>query len=203
MERNRVYLVSAVTEEQAEAMRASLRGGVQTVSAPSLFETPPELICRMMDRAEIEAGHRVLEPSAGTGRLARAAFERSGAPVVCVEINRELCELLDRAGWIYWQGDFMEYEPPILFDRVVMNPPFEKGQDAEHVRRAFDLLAPGGRLVAITSPGPFFHESKKARAFREWFASVGGEMEELPAGSFETSGTGVASRLLVIDEEGF
>ena len=152
----------------AEAMRASLRTGVQTVSAPSLFETPPELICKVMEAADIEGGHLVLEPSAGTGRLARAAFERSGAAVCCVEINFQLCEVLERAGWIYWRGDFMEYEPPYAFDRVVMNPPFEQGQDAAHVRRAFEMLKPGGRLVAIMSPGPFFRERRADRECLAW-----------------------------------
>jgi hypothetical protein len=42
--------------------------------------------------------------------------------------------------------DFMEMPAAGEFDRVLMNPPFEKQQDIDHVRRAFDHLKPGGRL---------------------------------------------------------
>lgn len=192
-----------MTDEQAEAMRASLRAGVQTVSAPSLFETPPELIERIIERAEIQIGACVLEPSAGTGKLARAALEAGAGYVLCAELNVKLCEHLERAGWIVWQGDFLDYELPFglpVFDRVVMNPPFGNGRDALHVRHAFETLKDGGRLVAIMSPGPFFREYKSDRDFREWFAEVDGEMEELPADSFKDAGTRVSTRLVVIDK---
>jgi hypothetical protein len=46
--------------------------GVQVVTAPGLFPTPPKLATRMAALAKIEPGHRVLEPSAGTGNLVRA-----------------------------------------------------------------------------------------------------------------------------------
>jgi hypothetical protein len=52
-----------------------------------------------------------------------------------------------------------------------MNPPFEKGQDIEHVRHAYDQLKPGGRVVAIMSEGPFFRSDKKATEFRDWLES--------------------------------
>ena len=35
------------------------------------------------------------------------------------------------------------------FDRIVMNPPFSRDQDARHVNHAFSFLKPGGKLVAI------------------------------------------------------
>ena len=48
-------------------MRATVKAGVQTVSAPQLFPTPPGLAARMVDLACLAIGMRVLEPSAGTG----------------------------------------------------------------------------------------------------------------------------------------
>ena len=51
-----------------------------------LFPTPPELAAEMVRRARIMAGDRVLEPSAGTGRLAKAAKE-AGGWVTCVEFT--------------------------------------------------------------------------------------------------------------------
>lgn len=81
-----------------------------------------------------------------------------------------------------------------------MNPPFENLQDADHVRHAYDLLEKGGKLVAITSPSPFFNQNKKAKEFRDWFESVGGTVENLPEGSFKTSDnpTGVSTRMVTI-----
>ena len=174
---------------------------MQTVSAPSLFETPPELVRRIMDAAEIESGHRVLEPSAGTGRLVRAAFERSGSAVECVESVPALAEALRAAGYSVRCCDFLEVAEQFAgFHRIVMNPPFERGQDREHVRHAFGMLKPGGRLVSVMSPGPFFRQHRADKEFRDWFEEVGGTVEELPAGTFKESGTGVASRLVVIEK---
>ncbi|MBT3196238.1 MAG: PLxRFG domain-containing protein [Gammaproteobacteria bacterium] len=102
-------------------------------------------------------------------------------------------------------ADFNEdgkYDPikAIGYHRIVMNPPFEKGQDIEHVRHAHSLLKPGGRVVAIMSEGPFFRKDKKAIAFREWLEDLGGTSEQLPEGSFKESNTGVNTRLVVIDK---
>ena len=55
-----------------EAMRETVKAGVQVVSAPQLFPTPPGLAARMVDLAGLAIGMRVLEPSAGTGRLLEA-----------------------------------------------------------------------------------------------------------------------------------
>ena len=60
------------------------------------------------------------------------------------------------------------------YDRIVMNPPFSDRRDVEHVQHAYELLKPGGRLVAIMGEGSFFGSDKKAVAFREWLESVGG-----------------------------
>ncbi len=102
--------------------------------------------------------------------------------------------------WGFQTGDnsFMGKLAGSGFDRVLMNPPFEKGQDAEHVMRAHALLAPGGWLIAIMSPGPFFRSDAKAVDFRDWFASRRGAKMDLPADSFKESGTGVASVMVAI-----
>ncbi|MEN9926674.1 MAG: hypothetical protein RL268_2800, partial [Pseudomonadota bacterium] len=57
------------------------------------------------------------------------------------------------------------------YDRIIMNPPFSNRRDAEHVRHAFDLLKPGGRIVAIMGDGVFFGQDRKAQEFRDWLES--------------------------------
>jgi hypothetical protein len=83
------------------------------------------------------------------------------------------------------------------FNCIYMNPPFELGQDIDHVMKAYTLLADVSCLVAIMCEGPFYREDKKAIAFREWLDKVGGS-EKLPEGSFKESGTMVSTRLVVI-----
>lgn len=61
------------------------------------------------------------------------------------------------------------------------------------------MLRPGGRLVAVMSEGPFFRARAADKAFREWLDAVGGRSRKLPEGAFEASGTGVRTRLVVID----
>jgi hypothetical protein len=162
--------------------------------------TPRELAERVIDAAGVTEGVTVLEPSAGKGSLADAAREAGGV-VSVVEPREVLRRVLEAKGHQLIGRDALEVEG--IFDRVVMNPPFEQGQDMVHVRRAYEEnLAPGGRLVAITSEGPFFRGDKQATEFRAWLESVGGASERLPAGSFRGSDvpTDVATRLVVIDK---
>lgn len=90
------------------------------------------------------------------------------------------------------------------YDRIIMNPPFSNGRDIEHVMHAYDLLKPGGRIVAIMGESAFFNQSKKAEAFRQWLDDKGGTSEKLPAGSFMDPSlpvnTGVNARMVVIDK---
>jgi hypothetical protein len=87
------------------AMAASLRAGVQVVSAPNLFPTPPEVARHVVELAEIKPGrHRVLEPSAGTGAIVRALFDlpfgtafNDGTSLAAVELNSSLADALRRS----------------------------------------------------------------------------------------------------------
>lgn len=200
---------AAEKAESAEfdAMKESLRTGVQVVSAPQLFPTPAGLADRVIEEAGIEQGHRVLEPSAGTGNLVKAAFAAAPVQIVAVEVNPRVMDGF-KASYASWGnsrieticGDFLQQNGNLgKFDRVVMNPPFADSQDISHVRHAYGFLKPGGRLVAIMGAGAFFRQDRKATEFRAWLESVGGYSEELPAGSFEASGTGVNTRLVVIE----
>lgn len=174
-------------------MRQQLKaGGVQVVAAPQLFPTPPDLAARMVDMADIFAHHRVLEPSAGTGTILRAVG--SIKEMVAVEINGQLVEGLSRiglSGLRIRQGDFLECNGDLgTFDRILMNPPFQNGDDIKHIQHARKFLRPGGRLVAICANGP---------RQREALEPIASEWHDLPAGTFKEQGTMVNTALLVID----
>lgn len=184
-----------------DAMRASLKAGVKVVSAPQLFPTPAELAARMVELAAIEPGHRVADPEAGTGVLLDAV--RAAEPLaelVAVEINDSLCSALSHRFPDVRRADFMGCNGELgAIDRFVMNPPFVAGQDMEHIRHAFGMLKPGGRLVAICGEGGFFRSDKQSVAFRAWLDEIGAEVEQLPEGTFAAAGTGVRCRLIVAD----
>ncbi len=52
--------------EEFSKLKELARQGVEVVSSPDLFVTPPALAQRVSEVADIQAGHSVLEPSAGT-----------------------------------------------------------------------------------------------------------------------------------------
>lgn len=89
------------------------------------------------------------------------------------------------------------------FDLVLMNPPFSNGQDMRHIMHAFKLLKPGGRLVSILSPAFTFRTTKLAQEFRHFLDQLGADnvlTQELPAGSFKSSGTSVTTFMLRLDK---
>lgn len=124
------------------------------------YPTPESLARRVAALAEVGPAHAVLEPSAGQGALIeQLAPEQT---VTAVEVSGLHCEIL-RARFTFGgvevvHANFLAQAQVWVtggrrFDRVVMNPPFEGGRAEEHVRAAADVVAAGGRLVAILPSG--------------------------------------------------
>lgn len=165
------------------------------------FPTPKAQAKFIVDRAGIEPGMRVLEPSAGTGNLAEE-MRAQGGEVEVAEISPAHREVLEAKGFKIVEHDFMDMEEG-GYDVIVMNPPFSSNMDIDHVRKAYELLKPGGRVVAIMGEGAFFRTGKKETEFREWLDEVGIN-EKLPEGFFtdkkELRTTGVNARVVEIDK---
>lgn len=168
------------------------------------FPTPDSAAARLFDHfplwhAKDEPALTLLEPSAGTGNLARRAVA-AGAVVDCIEIQGSLAQGL-RAEGIYRNvvaADFLALtaNSEALYDRVAMNPPFDRERDIDHVMHALTFLKPGGILTAIMSAGTEFRETRKSTAFRALMAEMGAEWSDLPAGSFSSVGTNVNTIIL-------
>lgn len=191
----------------------ALERGLVNFTAPGFFPTPRTLAARMVEIASDALGRRsldgltMLEPSAGSGRLADAARD-AGAKVKCVEVNHTLAELLVAKGHDVVHADFLDtvlVGRQSLVDVVLANFPFENGADAVHAQHAFKHLRPGSVMVCITGEGIWSRSDRIALAFRTWIVSLGDALvhdERLPSGTFNapdvTQRTMVASRLIAI-----
>lgn len=191
---------------------------------PGFFPSPPAVVERVLElagNAEGTWGLDWLEPSAGMGHLALPvldALRRQWAEqleinpsakrstLTVIERDRTLFEYLgtqgltDRLGHPthcqLMHGDCLELlgDGGKLFDRIVMNPPFEKRQDERHVEAMYALLRPSwGRLVSVMTP----------RGAVDCQERLGGYIEELPDGAFAGPDafrkTGVRSVLYVVE----
>lgn len=164
------------------------------------FPTPRAVAKRMCDWAEITYDSDVLEPSCGNGQLADVICEYQPASLTCYELNEQMKKHLDSKEYGVNYADFLgvvksDVEP---IDRIVMNPPFTRHQDIDHVRHAYELLDDGGILVSVMSESTFFRSDRKSVAFRDFLTDVGAEIIELDAGAFHESGTDIKTRIIKI-----
>jgi len=163
------------------------------------FETPPDRVDQLIELANIHIGHTCLEPSAGKGAIATALSELAGiARVTCIELNPDNVRILTDIGFTVYEYDFLQAPVGGKFDRIVMNPPFTRQQDIQHVEKALLHLKSGGCLVSIMSAGIMFRQNKKTLAFWDKVKGYNYEVIELPSGAFKVSGTMVNTVILKV-----
>lgn len=158
--------------------------GAPPVPAESLsqFDTPEGIAAQMARWAGIGPGMRVLEPSAGLGNLAEQA-RALGACVNCIEIDPRRVAFLAARGFYVEAGDFLARQP-MSFDLVLQNPPFEDGQDLDHILHALAwapivvVLAPLGLLDGVERHGRLWsrHTLLGLRVLVRRFKAAGTEM---------------------------
>jgi hypothetical protein len=175
----------------------------------AFYPSPKDVVERVVEKAKAytypcswgreDGPLRILEPSAGTGNLARPLAE-TGNLVDCVEYQPELANELRRSGtynavycfdFLAWQPD-----PDNLYDRVILNPPFDTERDIDHVMHAIKFLKPDGKLVAVMSAGTCFRETTKAKSFRKIVDFMKGRFTDLPERSFASLGTNINTVIL-------
>lgn len=163
------------------------------------FPTPFDLGNRVIALAQIHPGMTVLEPSAGRGALAYLAAAE-GAHVDCVELMDANFSALENGMKLrsIRQADFLTLEPTEKYDRVVMNPPFDKQADLRHVLHAMTFLKDGGRLVSVMAAGVTFRTNRLTTEFRDLVDQRGGVIEPVPEGTFKESGTSVNTVVVTI-----
>jgi predicted RNA methylase len=194
--------------DAADAMEQIIQTGevtlIRTIQQDfGYFPTPPAVVKRLMELADVGFETLALEPSAGQGAIAQALIDH-GATVDCVELlakNVEALEALKNVNAVK-HGDFLAITPDPAYDRVVMNPPFAKQADIRHVLHALKFLKPNGLLVAVMSASVTFRDNKLTQDFRDLVRERGGDIEALPEGAFKDSGTMVRTVIVTIPGEG-
>lgn len=170
--------------------------------ARQAFYTPLPLVERMLRESHaFRFGARLLEPSAGDGRIVHAMRQvaRAGAVIDACEIEPAMRPRIEAVGGTVVAEDFLSWNPGEVYDGIAMNPPFTRQQDRKHVEHAFRLLKPDGWLVALTS-----------NWFPRWIDAEELDLpgcgsaayEVIPAGTFEDFETNVETTLVTLWKNG-
>ncbi len=184
------------------------------------FSTPLPLAYAVLRAAAIRPGDMVLEPSAGTGMLAVMAECALGSGAGNLHLNEIadvrralLCRLFPETLVTGVNAENVADRLPGARPTVViMNPPFSAtpgvdrirhAADLRHVRSAFCMLPPGGRLAAVTSANCVPGDSDWNSAFgrvnppaRVVFTMA------IDGHAYARRGTGFDTRLTVLDRTG-
>ncbi|WP_171181859.1 strawberry notch-like NTP hydrolase domain-containing protein [Ruegeria sp. HKCCD8929] len=176
------------------------------------FSTPLDLAWLAVCAARLTPSDVILEPSAGTGTLARLAGQ-SGARLILNELDDQRASLLQTVTGTTvnrhdaeFIADLLEAQPQPSV--VIMNPPFASSVTrsdptlaARHVFSALKALRPGGRLVAIVPPS--VSAEKAGRLWHRICAMATPVLRlHLPRRAFRKMGVSVSTDLLVLDKTG-
>ncbi len=182
------------------------------------FSTPLPLAYAALQAVAVKPGDVVLEPSAGTGMLAVMAACALGANAAGALHLNEIAEV--RAGILaglfpgvpvtrHNAESLADFLPGLRPTVMLMNPPFSAtpgvgrirhDADLRHLRSAFSMLPPGGRLAAITSSNCIPGDA----AWKDAFASLSDEARviftmAIDGRAYARRGTGFDTRLTVLD----
>lgn len=159
------------------------------------YPTPPALAAELLAGLKIDghsieyAGGPILEPSAGSGDLARAIEKAAGVAynsdgtrddyrnpsnkyrldalqLDCIEQSAALRATLKQGGFRVVHDDFLTFTPRAHYKAIIMNPPFSEG--ARHLLHALHIMERGGEVRCIlnaeTIRNPCTNERKELSA---------------------------------------
>ncbi|MCC0179912.1 class I SAM-dependent methyltransferase [Waterburya agarophytonicola K14] len=164
------------------------------------FPTPTDAIAKILEVAQLDPKHLVLEPSAGSGDLASAIAASGIEKIDCFELQPLLQKALKLQGFNLIGTDFLTSSPQPIYDRILANPPFGNNGVTRHTQHAYKFLKPGGKLVTLAHHYQL-QPSKRDRDFFDWLKSVQARFLNLSR-AFQKSDrpTSVPIQLIAIDK---
>lgn len=189
-------LTSRLERAEAEERKRYIPIDLQRI--PGYVETPLPWVERMIEHLDLEEGMAVLEPSAGRGAIADRLPE--GVDITVAEFSGTLREQLTAKGYDKVYSDVYNVEGQ--FDAIVMNPPWEREQDAEQLLHVWDnLLKPGGRVVAVLSAMTGNRSTKLSARIAELQEEHGIiEPDIIPPNDWRRSGKAVRGQVIVLEK---
>ncbi|WP_288989333.1 LPD38 domain-containing protein [uncultured Pseudoalteromonas sp.] len=175
--------------------------GTKSAEGDDYFATPEPLGKKMVEWLQPSPGNRLLEPSVGHAAIGRwfpgttrnKATEKSFKLTSLAQMN------------FPGEVDNIPFEDLNVinkFEGIPMNPPFGKGGKLayDHIRKAITHLVNGGRIVALVPDGPAANKRLDALLTDEKLTNIYQAAEiDLPAGVFDRAGTGVKTKIIVLD----
>jgi hypothetical protein len=126
----------------------------------NLYPTPVSLIHKMIQDIDFRAIRSILEPSAGSGNIAKIVTQRMKSTqynsysreekkfdIDCIELDQNLRYILQGKGFRVVCDDFLIYDSYKKYDLIIMNPPFDNGD--KHLLKALEIQQQGGQIVCI------------------------------------------------------
>jgi hypothetical protein len=171
------------------------------------FGTPPATGQLLIDQiiGMCGPGYRMLEPSAGQGALIPLLQDfRPDMEITAIEYGEINYAVLQSMGFndkvTLIHGDFLAttVEEIGQFDLIIANPPFNKGQEVDHIMHMWKLLKAGGQLISMSSPSFKTNTNKKYTAFKEWLDDREVLSFPVEAGAFKSSGTNIETYIHVL-----
>jgi hypothetical protein len=157
------------------------------------FMTPHHVAYQMAEKVGVK-GQSVLDPTAGEGRLLKYAKELGAKSVMGTEVDSKLAKY---AGVSH--GSFLDVPAgEMKADVLLMNPPFTTGgpDTAAIVRKAInDHWTGKGKAALILPAGPSGEKLLKP------YEHMVTHREDLDDKAFQKEGTGVRSRLYILEKK--
>ena len=164
-------------------------------------ETTREVAKELLSYARINEDDTILEPSAGTGNVANIIKEQyPNNKLHCVELNKAKRDSLKEQGHKVVGSDYLRFTPEKLYDSIIALPNFRDNVDCDHVRRMYDHLKQGGRLISLMSPEWKTGDSLRQFVFRNWLKGKKYQIKTLKNNPFKENGETVPCIILILDK---
>lgn len=182
-------------EEIANGKKRNLKKEFQ------FFATPEKLADELVYLADLKQHDTILEPSAGQGAIIKSINKVCDVVPDCFELMDVNTIILKKSGLRFnlIGDDFLKHNGK-TYTKIIANPPFSKNQDIDHLRKMYECLSRGGRLVCITSESWVFGSQKKQVGFKNWLNEIEAEVIDIEKGRFKESGTTVGGKIVIINK---
>lgn len=117
-----------------------------------------------------------------------------------MELNQACKDTLKDKGYEIVGNDFFLFKSDVKYDAIIAAPNFRNNIDCDHVKKMYDHLKPGGRVVSIMSPAWMSGVTERQVSFRSWLSDKTYHIEMLPDNSYMEDGQTVPTILIRIDK---